>query len=934
MSEHVELHKAFVGRQTALDKLVAAFNAMLKGNGQCLLVAGEAGIGKTTLIEQFYQKSIRDWNEKAEQLEDKPIVRFAKARCNDLTTAGDPYAPFAEILDSLLTQGKQSFNKTLERFGPKLLEAVPWVGPVLAETAKFLFEKQKRVQSMSSGEVTPESLIYQYIELISELAEVSPLVIFVDDLHWADASSINLLQALSRRVTEHQILVIGAYRPLDLEATQDTPVHPLKQSLYEMRRYKSVSILELDYLPNQELIEYLQISYPGLDKNNSFTSWLFDYSEGWPMCMVEVMLWLESAGYILRKNGTFLTQTKLGLETVPDSLQAVIQKRLSTLEDELALILKYASVQGEEFNSRILAETLQMKHLQLLNKLRKLSQIYRVIEENQLANLQSYHTNWTFNHSLFHRVVYEELSSAERIELHQEIVSNCEKLYSPDIERITGMLANQCEKGELYAKGALYRLKAAYSAREVKSYNECLLHTEKGLNDIQNIGDSGQLNSGVEIDLLWLHANSRYQTMQHIDLAIDYSYRALELANNSGDLARIRINLNFLYILLRDSGKGSKALDFVWEQGIAFWEKLKKEKEDLILAWAGGSNLVLDNPKLNKEHIIDDLLNAKTFVERKDSQVLEIMINYAIGSAYLQLYHLKNSHSYYKETRVWFERTLNQISELDVEIWNKTRLHWRFFPRLSRIESRSLKSLAKLHESQGEWELAISYYQQVAEQSKNSNDLQREAGYLNLVAVTWLRAGKLDAALESITEARYVAEKSDTSITIAIVISTAIDIAVERYDIQQSQKLIEEFSKLTSGTDILWANQKVLRSQGLLCMLKKDLVNAQHWLQKAIVASRIEGARLRYGLDLAIVEAALGKPEKAKERAHELINYYGEKPNRDAAEAHLLLSRIATKQGSAEDTKHHDQTANDILQSLHILHRKSDFYRWIDHNLE
>lgn len=242
--------KAFVGRKHILKQLNAAFEDMLSGSGKggVILLAGEAGIGKTALVEQFRQQTVESWNRKPGHERAGRTARFAAGRCVELAAAGEPYAPFTQILDSLVRFDPKPYKEVLSRLAPKIVEGLPWVGPTLSESMDMFLERRGQQPTRSSADLSREAQNYRYVELLSALAGVTPLVLFLDDLHWADASSTNLLFSLSRRIEELPILLLGAYRPVDIEATTTRPAHPLKEAIFEMRRYGSVRRINLSYL--------------------------------------------------------------------------------------------------------------------------------------------------------------------------------------------------------------------------------------------------------------------------------------------------------------------------------------------------------------------------------------------------------------------------------------------------------------------------------------------------------------------------------------------------------------------------------------------------------------------------------------------------------------------------------------------------------------
>ena len=277
----------FIGRKTELQRLEESLKRAEGGQLQVIFIAGEAGAGKTALVEEFIR--LRE--------DADPKLITAIGECNAQTGAGDPYLPFRQVLTSLTTDPEEKksaaeiakaknttrlkefvrvSSETLIKVGPDLIGIfVPAAGlltriatevALSSGLAHKLSERVGKKTGKEPAKVNPaldqEKIFEQYASVLKALSKDHTLILVLDDLQWADSGSLNLLFHLARELKDSRILLLGTYRPDDVALGRDGARHPFESILNELKRYHGDIVLDL--------------SHAGPDEGRAFTNELID----------------------------------------------------------------------------------------------------------------------------------------------------------------------------------------------------------------------------------------------------------------------------------------------------------------------------------------------------------------------------------------------------------------------------------------------------------------------------------------------------------------------------------------------------------------------------------------------------------------------------------------------------------------------------------
>ncbi|MFQ5595200.1 MAG: AAA family ATPase, partial [Anaerolineae bacterium] len=505
MSEQVTsaaLSTRFVARERELAQLQSFLDRVLAGQSQVCFVTGEAGSGKTALATEFAGRAQNA----------HPDLIVAVGQCDAQTGVGDPYLPFREVLGLLtgdveakLAQGAitqedagrlRSFlrvsGRVLVDFGPDLVDIfVPGAalatraGAFLAERVGWLDQLDKltarRMAGTGDAGVEQSHIFEQYTNVLTALAAQQPLMLVVDDLQWADVSSISLLFRLGRRIEKSRILILGTYRPGDVALGRGGERHPLEPVVNEFRRYFGDVWVDLSQVEEAEGRQFVD-AFLDTERNRlgeEFRQALFQHTEGHPLFTIELLRNLQEWGNLVQdEEGRWVEGPALDWGMLPARVEGVIEERIGRLEEELRETLTVASVEGEDFTAQVVARVRDADERGLVRQLsRELDKKHRLVGERGTLQVEGqrlylYH----FRHYLFRQHLYNGLGDIERELLHGEVAAALEKLYDGQLDEIAVQLAHHFQKTDDYGRALRYLTLAAERASRLYANAEAITH--------------------------------------------------------------------------------------------------------------------------------------------------------------------------------------------------------------------------------------------------------------------------------------------------------------------------------------------------------------------------------------------------------------------------------------------------------------------------
>lgn len=412
-----------------------------------LFLTGEAGIGKSTLLKAV-QDTCGDYF-RSKNIVSVPVIAIAECStplANQDIGEIEALKPWIDLMEQLVLvttrepeqekkdrKMKFDFGKFIIDTAPNWISLVPVLGPVVGAAAEIVtksydqlylhkqFEKERPAAAAPLATIgSQEQLFQQYINFLAKFSEVSPLVLIMDDFHWADTSSSNLLFAAARQLLGKPITFIVAYRPDDAHSSRDGAGHPILHIRNELGRYSMFSEISVPRMTALDLDALLRSRYDNYVNNDEFEEWLAKVSGGNALFITQFLHTLEEDGIVSAKNGKF--QNQYENVRVPKSAYAVVQERIRRLSEEAKELLRYASVEGDTFTAFVLSKITEVPTLKILQKLRIIEDTHRVVRS---LGKQKYYahesTAYQFVHVLLQRAMYESLEEEERELLHEAI---------------------------------------------------------------------------------------------------------------------------------------------------------------------------------------------------------------------------------------------------------------------------------------------------------------------------------------------------------------------------------------------------------------------------------------------------------------------------------------------------------------------------------
>ena len=395
----------FAGRTKQYELLSGAWSATASGATQLVLLSGEPGIGKTRLASEL-----------ALGVADKGGEVLA-GHCDELV--GAPYQPFAEALRHHLAQPGAA--DTLGAAAGELARLVPELGQVVPGLAAPL-----------SADPDAERLrLFEAVRAwLADLASRRPVMLVLDDLHWAEAGTLLLMRHLVVNEPVPQLLMLGTYRDTDLDRT-----HPLSGMLGELRRRPEVTRIPLDGLDAGEVTE-LMTQAAGHDLAEDGMALALAVQEetgGNPFFVGEVLRHLAESGAIVYSGGRWAAAGTDNDRLLPEGVREVVGRRVSRLGEATQQALSIAAVIGTEFGLEVLGAVSGRSDDDLIDALDPALDAHLITETGV--------GRYRFSHALARQTLHAELSTTRRARLHRSVAQSLESLYEHDLDAVTTELA-------------------------------------------------------------------------------------------------------------------------------------------------------------------------------------------------------------------------------------------------------------------------------------------------------------------------------------------------------------------------------------------------------------------------------------------------------------------------------------------------------------
>ena len=450
-----------LGRETEFNKLRGRLDRAFRGERQIVFVTGEAGIGKTTLV-----------NALLEQAAAARGVWIARGQCLEHYGSGEAYLPVLDAFSRLgRTQAGGRVIDLLRQHAPAWLHELPTLVPPA---------ERQTLQQQGVG-ATRERMLREMAEAAEAITKERPLILVLEDLHWSDYSTLDLIAYLARRRDPARLLVIGTYRPVDVILGD----HPLKAVKRELHAHGFCQELPLESLTEAAIGEYLAVKFPHHHLPSKLARFIHRRTEGNPLFMVNVVQYLIDEHVIVEGQRSW--QLRGALEEVesgvPENIRQLIERQIERLSPDERKILEGASVVGMECSAVAIAAGLDEELEHVEERCEALVQRHQFLSPARLVELPdgTLTPRYKFSHVLYLEVPYSLVPPMRRAQIHGRIGERGEAIYRVRVGEIAAELAMHFEQARDPRRAVKYLLQAAETAAHRSAHHESATLARRGL---------------------------------------------------------------------------------------------------------------------------------------------------------------------------------------------------------------------------------------------------------------------------------------------------------------------------------------------------------------------------------------------------------------------------------------------------------------------
>jgi DNA-binding winged helix-turn-helix (wHTH) protein/predicted ATPase len=455
------LPEPIVMREAEMAQVYQRWTRVLYGERQLVFLTGEAGVGKTTLVEAFVA-----------QVTATADIWYGRGQCIEQYGAGEAYLPLLEALGRL-GRGPDGARivELLRQHAPSWLLELPSLMP----PAEYEMLQRRR-----SG-ATRHRMLRELAEMVEVLTVEKPLVLVLEDLHWSDPSTLEWLTYVARRRDRARLFILGTYRPADALLQR----HVLRLVIQELRPQAQYAEVRLGYLTGAQVEAYLLQRFGAGFSETVLAPLLHQRTQGHPLFLKMVADDLVRSGHLVEWDGAWTLQSDLAvvMGRVPDTVRQFIEHQLDQVSPEEQMLLEVASVVGAEFSPAAVAAGVDQTVDAIEVGYSAITRRGQFVRERGIEAWPdgTVAPRYGFVHSLYQDVLYARVSPGRRRRLHQQIGTRKERGYGAQAPDIAAELAVHFEGGNDSRRAIRYRWQAGETALRRSAYQEAIIHVTHGL---------------------------------------------------------------------------------------------------------------------------------------------------------------------------------------------------------------------------------------------------------------------------------------------------------------------------------------------------------------------------------------------------------------------------------------------------------------------
>jgi len=853
-----------VGRDEEIKHLMHCLGSALSGKGTTVLIYGEAGVGKTRLVTEFLN------------LAKKERARILSGWC--LSGAAIPYFPFTEAFNTYISSMS---DQKVKAAITKQLGITGWLrGP------EFPRESKAR-ELFSTPEIERDKTFEAAAGTLFQLSTDEPLILFLDDLHWADHLSLALLHYLSRKCRNSRLLIIGTYRPEELLHTAEEKHHPLEETMFSMSREDLLTKMELSPLKRNDFPELFRSIFSCLI-SNEFVEKLYTETEGNPLFAIETLNLLVDEGFFTQKEDSWTLTAPVAKVGIPSKVHEVITRRIGRLGREERKLLDLAAVCGRSFSPDTLCRVLASDITNVFETLVEIEQRHRLVRSED--------STFEFTHDKIREVIYANLPSELRRIYHLKTASCLEQVLAERIsDDYIADIALHYVEGGAPEKAFDYLLKLGEKAVNIFTNVQAIEYLNKALETTQKTASLATSKNLGKIYKLrgraWLGQGETSKAISDFDLL-------LQNATSLGDESMITeahywIGCATTWAKKRDEAMLhlTRAIEMARKTGNKFIES--RSLSELYWPLMGS----LDTIEEGRMRLEESLRTCREIGDK----VTEARNLWSLG-----VYHnWKGEFNQAKET-------LNRASALAEELGhNLHKVSTLFF-------------LSIVQAGKGEYNDAISTIQRCLQLSKDWGIVYFVPRALNVLGWIYHDLSSIELALKHNNEALKTARAHQESVGVgspqpACLVNLGMNYLYKN-EFENAKKCFEEASSLIHlHRWVQWRFEtRILLGLGAISLAKGDCAQALKSAEDSLAISEKAGAKKYVSKGLKLKAEVLAKMDNIEEaielmqNALKLAQELGNPPL--LWQTHYSLGLLLEKHGNPQKANEHHAEAIALIE--------------------
>ncbi|MEO8753840.1 MAG: AAA family ATPase, partial [Casimicrobiaceae bacterium] len=534
------------------------------GQRQIVFLSGEAGIGKTAVLDAFRRRVAAD-----------PDLLVARGACLEHYGAAEAYLPVLEAIGRLLRDPvDETVIRVLKTHAPSWLAQLPWLDDRGA---------REGLPADRLG-ITKERMLREMAEALEVLTAKTPLLLVLEDLHWSDYSTLDLLGMLARRQEPAGLLVVCSYRSVDVIVK----THPLRALIQELRVRRQCEDIPLAFLREPHVAAYLAQRFGGHAFPSELGRAVHQLTDGNPLFMVRVVDELVALRVLEREDDRWRLRRPVAeiVRAVPESLRQLVEMQIARLEPEAQRLLEAASVLGHEFTIGSVAAGLDVDPLAIEERCDELARQGQFLFAAALWARPDGTTvaRYRFTHSLYPHAIAERLPAGWRLRLHQRVGEWLERTYGAQDMAIVSRLAWHFEEAGDHPRAIRYLLLAADNAAGRCAYGDAIRILEHAQSLLHRL--AAKARGEVEVELLQRIGDAHFGRGAMTDCAAAYeaaAARAADAGLSAAQLAALSSLVRPLCFIAPD--RAMAAIERAVQLGANSEDQLQRARLELLGAY-------------------------------------------------------------------------------------------------------------------------------------------------------------------------------------------------------------------------------------------------------------------------------------------------------------------------------------------------------------